>query len=143
MTTYIKYIISPALYLQTQIIMGTTKKKNTQIRRFLDSGSVVLGGCTQCGGWCDSKFLELRKTILQQDSGIHGGAISSVRVRDSPPPPCPPGPLSYQGSMATGHTYGGAEGARKFCPLCWGPPRMQGFGSISAHLRASKKAGLR
>ena len=25
-----------------------------------------------------------------------------------------PGPLSYQGSIATGHTYGGAEGARKF-----------------------------
>ena len=30
-----------------------------------------------------------------------------------PPPPCPPGPLSYQGSIATGHTYGGAQGARK------------------------------
>ena len=50
----------------------------------------------------------------------HGGDVSSVRVRDSPPPPspppppCPPGPLSYQGSIATGHTYGGAEGARKF-----------------------------
>ena len=28
-----------------------------------------------------------------------------------PPPPCPPGPLSYQRSIATGHTYGGAEGA--------------------------------
>ena len=50
---------------------------------------------------------------------LHGGGVSSVRVRDSPPPspprppPCPPGPLSYQGSIATGHTYGGAEGARK------------------------------
>ena len=43
----------------------------------------------------------------------HGGAVSPVRVRDSPPP-CPPGPLSYQGSIATSHTYGGAEGARKF-----------------------------
>ena len=31
-----------------------------------------------------------------------------------PPSPCPPGPLSYQGSIATGHTYGSAEGARKF-----------------------------
>ena len=62
----------------------------------------------------------------------HGGAVSSVWVRDPPPPPpCPPGPLSYQGSMATGHTYGGAEGARKFCPFFWGPPRMQGLGSIS------------
>ena len=29
----------------------------------------------------------------------------------TPLPPCPPGPLSYQGSMATVHTYGGAEGA--------------------------------
>ena len=32
------------------------------------------------------------------------GDVSSVRVRDPPPPSCPPGPLSYQGSMATGHT---------------------------------------
>ena len=31
-----------------------------------------------------------------------------------PPPPCPPGPLSYQGSIAADHTYGGAEGAQKF-----------------------------
>ena len=31
-----------------------------------------------------------------------------------PPPPCPPGPLSYQASIATSHTYGGVEGARKF-----------------------------
>ena len=47
---------------------------------------------------------------------VHGGAVSSVQVRDPPPPPppCPPGPLSYQGSIATGHTYGGAEGARNF-----------------------------
>ena len=52
-------------------------------------------------------------------SSYHGGAVSSVRVRDPPPPPCPPGPLSYQGSIATGHTYGGAKGARKifFIPL--------------------------
>ena len=51
----------------------------------------------------------------------YGWAVSSVWVRDSrprapppPPPPCPPGPLSYQGSIATGHTYGGAEGAQIF-----------------------------
>ena len=48
----------------------------------------------------------------------HGGAVSSVRLCDSPPPPppppCPPGPLSYQGAIATGHTYGGAEGAQNF-----------------------------
>ena len=30
-----------------------------------------------------------------------------------------------------------------FAPLCWGPLRMQGTGSISAHLRAPKKAGVR
>ena len=71
----------------------------------------------------------------------HGGDVSSVPVRDPPPPP--PGPLSYQGAMATGHTYGDAEGAREFCPLYWGTPRMQGLGSISAHLRAPKKAGVR
>ena len=60
----------------------------------------------------------------------HGGDVSSVPVRDSPPPPpCPPGPLSYQGSVATGHTYGRAKGAQKICPFCWGPPRMQGLGS--------------
>ena len=45
---------------------------------------------------------------------VHGWAVSSFWVHDSPPPPCPPGPLSYQGSIATGHTYGGAERARKF-----------------------------
>ena len=50
-----------------------------------------------------------------------GGRLLGSGTRPPPPPPCPPGPLSYQGSMATGHTYGGAEGARKFCPLCWGP----------------------
>ena len=33
------------------------------------------------------------------------------------PPPCPPGPLSYRGSTAPSHTYGGAKGARKFFPL--------------------------
>ena len=47
-----------------------------------------------------------------------------------PPPPCPPSLLSYQGSIATGHTYGGAKGARKFffhspCPRCI-PPRPGG-----------------
>ena len=44
LTTYIEYIIAPAPYLQTQTTMGATKKKHTQIRRFLDSGRVVLGG---------------------------------------------------------------------------------------------------
>ena len=55
-----------------------------------------------------------------------GGRLLGSGTRLPPPPPCPPGPLSCQGSTATGHTYGGAEGARKFffhspcpfCPLC-------------------------
>ena len=47
---------------------------------------------------------------------LHGWAASSFWVHNPPPPPppCPPGPLSYQGSIATGHTYGGAEGAQNF-----------------------------
>ena len=50
--------------------------------------------------------------MLKQVFLTHGWAVSSVWVRDPPPPPpCPPGPLSYQGSIATGHTYGGAKGA--------------------------------
>ena len=38
------------------------------------------------------------------EAPTHGGAFSSARVRHPPPPPHPPGPLNYQGSMATGHT---------------------------------------
>ena len=62
------------------------------------------------------KTTETRGASEGRKRDSHGWAVSSVWVRDSPPPP-PPGPpglLSYQGSMATGHTYGGAEGARKF-----------------------------
>ena len=49
--------------------------------------------------------------LIVMKSGIFQawGAVSSVRERD-PPPPCPLGPLSYQGSLAAGHTYGGTEG---------------------------------
>ena len=39
-----KYIIAPALYLHTEIIMAAGQKKNTQVGQFLDIGSVVLGG---------------------------------------------------------------------------------------------------
>ena len=77
------------------------------------------------------------------DSHAGGGVSPRFEYVTPPPPPCTPGPISYQGSMATSHTYGGAEGAQKFCPLCWGPPRMQGLGSISTPLRAPKKAGVR
>ena len=48
--------------------------------------------------------------------GPTGGRLLSSGTRP-PPPPCPPGPLSYQGSIAAGHTHGGAKGARKFFPL--------------------------
>ena len=52
---------------------------------------------------------------LQGHVGITGGPSPRSRYATPPPPPPsgPPGPLSYQGSMATDHTYGGAEGARK------------------------------
>ena len=55
-------------------------------------------------------------TPQEEAMPIPRGDVSSVLVRDPPPPPppFPPGPLSCQGSIATGHTYGGAEGARKF-----------------------------
>ena len=49
-----------------------------------------------------------------------GGVSPQFRSADPPPPaPCPPGPLSCQGSIATRHTYGGAKGTRKifFVPL--------------------------
>ena len=54
--------------------------------------------------------------------GVHkgGGGTGGTSPRSRyatpppPPPPCPPGQLSCQGSTATGHTYSGAEGARKF-----------------------------
>ena len=39
-----------------------------------------------------------------------GGGASPWFWYATPPPPCPSGPLSCQGSTATGHTYGGAEG---------------------------------
>ena len=54
-------------------------------------------------------------TVDRLFSGKHRGDVSSRLVRHSPPPhPCPPGPLRCQGSTATGHAYGGTEGARKF-----------------------------
>ena len=46
-----------------------------------------------------------------------GGGASPQFTYATPPPPCPLGPGSYQGSTATGHTYGGAKDARKFFPL--------------------------
>ena len=76
-TTYIKYIIALALYQQTQIIMGATKKKKHSNPLFLGQrkcgtrrtlcGSLQTFGLiheqvchpnwhttgTQCGGWCD------------------------------------------------------------------------------------------
>ena len=77
----------------------------------------------------EQPLLPLRETLPALPSGLgvhHGGDVSSVRVCGPPPPPAPrptpppsfpPGPLSYQGSIAAGHTYGGAEGARNFFHL--------------------------
>ena len=48
------------------------------------------------------------------------------------PPPCPPGPLSCQWSIGTGHTYGGAKGAQKNCfhsPGPRGTPPCPGAGA--------------
>ena len=72
--------------------------------------------CSKAGAWAITCPCECKVCLLVCLLHLlHGGVVSSVRVRDSPPPPpCPPGPLSYQGSIAIGHTYGGAEGARKF-----------------------------
>ena len=44
-----------------------------------------------------------------------GGSSPQFGFVSPPPPPrlCPPGPLSYQGSIATDHTYGSAKGTRK------------------------------
>ena len=46
-------------------------------------------------------------------TGVGEGCLLSSGTRPPPPPtpPCPPGPLSCQESIATGLTYGGAEGA--------------------------------
>ena len=49
--------------------------------------------------------------------GPGGGASPRFWYEPPPPPcplPCPPGPLSYQGSIAAGHIHGGAEGAPNF-----------------------------
>ena len=86
-TTYIKYIITLALYLQTQIIMGATqKKKNTQIRRFLVSGRVVLGG----------RFVAATKRLASSTSkcatpagtpharNVVAGVTASSRNRENP-----------------------------------------------------------
>ena len=57
-------------------------------------------------------------TQMRAKTCPRGGRLISSGT--SPPPlPCPPGPLRCQGSIAAGHTYGGAEGARKhfFIPL--------------------------
>ena len=61
-----------------------------------------------------AKTLALKLAFVLVIALIRHHHVSSVLVRDPPPPPCPPGQLSCQGSTATGHTYGGAEGARKF-----------------------------
>ena len=73
------------------------------------------------------------------------GAVSSVRVRDPPPLPALRAHLVTKGQWLRGQwPY---IGSRRRCPKILspllGPPRMQGLGSISAHLRAPKKAGVR
>ena len=43
-----------------------------------------------------------------------GGTSPWFWYATPPPLTCPPGPFSCQGSTATGHIYGGAEGSRNF-----------------------------
>ena len=73
-----------------------------------------------------STHVPYRPPVLQYQSQncpfqsfFHKGAVSLVLVRDSPP--CPPGPLSCQGSIATSHTYGGAKGAGEFFLFSFSP----------------------
>ena len=61
-----------------------------------------------------------------------GVRLLSSGTQPPPPPSCPPGPLSCQGSIATGQTYGGAKGAQKiyFHSLCpRGTPPCPGTGA--------------
>ena len=68
-----------------------------------------------------TSFSELLAPFPHSSGLCTGGRLLGSGTRPPPPPPpCPPGPLSCQASTATGHTYGGAEGARKlffFIPL--------------------------
>ena len=84
-TTYVKYIIAPALYLQTQIIMGAAKK-NPQIRSFLDSGSVVLirrfVAATKCLASSTSKCAT--PTGTQQARYVVVGVTAHSRNREKP-----------------------------------------------------------
>ena len=72
-----------------------------------------------CSAWC----------MIARRHGGGGRLLGSGTPAPPPPPSCPPGPLSYQGSIATGHTYGGAKGAEIFfhspCPRSI-PPRPRG-----------------
>ena len=91
------------------------------------------------GVYCHRQDAAKKKTTTQKPLGFIGnhkknlarqvlclqvstGGMSSLvwYATPPPPPPCPPCPLSYQRSIATGHIYGGAEGARFFfhshCP---------------------------
>ena len=82
-------------------------------------------------GYIDALSLESTPLYRKMQHLPHGGPSPRFGyATPPPPPPRPPGPLSYQGSIATGHTYGGAEGARKFffhspCPRSI-PPRPGG-----------------
>ena len=87
-------------------------------RRRLDGcGLGKLGHSMLFGGekWhpfnCANRFKECRFWApLQKSVWPTGGPSPQFGYATPPPPPCPPGPLSYQGSIATGHTYGGAKG---------------------------------
>ena len=70
--------------------------------------------------------------LLSSGTRLPPPPIHQGLVPNPPLPPCPPGPLSCQGSTATGHTYGGAQGARKISfhsPCLRGTPPCPGAGT--------------
>ena len=121
--------------------MGGTLKTRQKAYNHIHSTPLVVEGCAQYmdGDYRASafkcphfipfctihEFLHMRahpRLHLEKVASSYGCELSTGGTSPRfwyvtpppPPPPCPPGPLSCQGSTATGHTYGGAEGARNF-----------------------------
>ena len=77
-------------------------------------GVTLLESNCMCTGWAkpnldQTPFLKPQAEYLWHVRTPRVGRLLGLGTRPPPPPPPsgPPGPLSYQGSMATGYTYGG------------------------------------
>ena len=92
----------------TVIMCGTCDmgRNNFFCRTHFFSYPLPLGGVTP-----EKKYPTQYQKFLLPPPLHGGGVLLSSGTRPPPPLPCPLGPLSYQGSIATGHTYGGAKGA--------------------------------